>query len=184
MARDIEEFLRRAAERKQQKQGQQPGSPQSLQSAPPVSRSKADTPNRQRSSGGDRDEIIEDVEVLYEAPASRSQQRPRQPGDIDGDQAHPDMGPSRFSKKSKPQLGKKVAEVGQKFERAVHEHLDHDLSKVETSRKKSGAKEARAAAAPESSLASGLRKMLARPETIGQAILISEILKRPNFDDE
>jgi len=187
MARDIEEFLRKAAERRNQqlKQGQQPARPPQQAPAPPPVPQK---PQWSRAIS-EEPEIIEDVEVLDEPPATKKgakqgQQRPRQPSDIDRDDAHPSLGPSRFNKKKSPQLGRKVSDVTKNFERAVHDHLDHDISKVETAgRKKSVINEPTRAPAPQTPMAAGLRKMLARPETIGQAILVSEILKRPNFDD-
>lgn len=185
MARDIEEFLRKAAERRnqQQRQGQQPPQPKPPQ--PPVQRSQP-IRNRLRPAENIEPEIIEDIEVV-----DYSDRRSRQFKQSKSAKQQSSRPSSRSSNRLTSQtshsskLGEKVSQVSDRFDRNVHQHLDHEISKVDSRLKASGRDSSGSEGKkPKSSpMAEGLRRMLAKPETMGQAILAAEILKRPNFDD-
>ncbi len=175
MARDIEEFLRKAAERRlQQKQGG---------GAPPPSQPASSEPRRRiEPARVDDYEVVDDVEIVDEGTARSKNSGGRKPlttGPVTvAEHVQQHLDTSGIREKTK-QLGSQVAAVKEKFESKVHQNLDRDICEVDDSplvedhRRKS----------PENQLAIQLKNMLAQPETIAQAILISEILKRPDFAD-
>ncbi len=90
---------------------------------------------------------------------------------------------NRISEKSR-QLGQRITSVHDQVDAEVHRHLDHDISVVDdtptiTDDPRTSVKGARTSRA-----AVELLQMLSQPKTIRQAILISEILNRPSFDDD
>lgn len=178
MARDIEEFLRRAAERKnQQKQGQA-APPQRAESPPPPQRARP-TPRSDFDSFR-QPEIIEDIEVLETRPRSvtskSSKKKQLQSRHLETNLEPVDQPSAAVARR----LQSEFAHVEAKFDHMAHEHLDHDnpqASKKARSKSKSGS------ASSGSASADSLRKLLAEPQTIRQAIIVSEILKRPDFDE-
>ncbi len=150
MARDIDEFLRKAAERRNKAAGQAP--PGQPGRGTPVN--KPPTPARQRPRGP---EIVEanEVEVVGgEGIAKR----------------HLDT--SRIAQHA-AQLGAEVSLADDKIEARLQEKFDHDLGRLAKKNKEQRQRETGG---------SELLKLLRTPKTIRQAIIVTEILKRPNFD--
>lgn len=195
MARDIEEFLRRAAERRKQGQGKP-----SPASAPPVQRSPVPekpvqrlADQQQRPEGG-----ADPYRELPRSPeAGRSQAKPTPP---------PVAAPPK-SRRSKPKtskresvadhvreaivvsdvtenamlLGQEVGLADEKLEARLAK-FDHAIGGLEGMA--SIQQDRIETEGPDKShLAVGLLELFKNPQTIRQSILISEILKRPNFDD-
>lgn len=196
MARDIEEFLRRAAQRRQQNQGPAapkppPPAPRQPPQAPPQSRPRlADEADARRSS--------EELDPYRELPRSR------EAGQTDS--APPPKAPP-VARQGKPQgkrretiadhvrdsivvsdvtenashLGEKVGLADEKLEARL-ERFDHKIGDLEgMSSIEEGRVETKGS--DKSHLAVSLLELFKQPQTIRQSILISEILKRPNFDD-
>lgn len=185
MARDIEEFLRKAAERRNQQQ--RPAAPPPRPQAPPPKPPMRQQPLRSplRPLDAMEPEIIDDIEVVEYADSRQS--KSNKPFSNQRDSGKKPRN-SKLTSQSRHsgELGKKLSQVKDRFDRNVHRHLDHQISKVESNLKqqrKDSNSETDGKRIKISPMAAGLRKMLARPETIGQAILAAEILKRPSFDD-
>jgi hypothetical protein len=166
MARDIEEFLRKAAERRQQQKQGQP--PQSLPVEPP----SIVRPDRD-------EEIIETAEIVEsrKTPKKKSTKRKRETVAEHVDRY---LDTSEIKQKT-ANLGSQVAKVRDHFETTVHQHLDHDICSVDDDRQPSAGQ---SSSATPDGRAMQLKQMLGRPESVGQAILISEILNRPKFEDD
>ncbi len=198
MARDIEEFLRRAAERRKQNQGQSapnppqpPPAPEPPPVAPPQSRRRlADEADDRRSP--------EELDPYRELPRSREagQSEVAPPP-----KAPPVTGRGKPQRKkretiaehvrdaivvsdvteSASQLGKEVGLADEKLEARL-EKFDHKIgdlegmSSIQDDRVELKGRE-------KSHIAVSLLELLKQPKTVQQSILISEILKRPNFDD-
>lgn len=188
MARDIEEFLRRAAERRQQQKGgaKPPKAPRPQRPAPdPV--------------------VIDDVEILDE-PA---QARPRRPIES---KIESKIDPKLNTKiKSKPNLssigtqsvadhvkshidtsdiaehannlGERIVGVHDAVEARIHGRLDNDISVIDDKPTVTDDQPAAIFGAKNADKAKALRRLLSDPTSVGQAIVIAEILKRPDFDD-
>lgn len=190
MARNIEEFLRKAAERRaaQQKGGQAPAPRQRAPQPPPqiVEPIIID----------DEIEIIEvEAEPIRQPPKKKQDLKAKLEGRDRANQRKRDMrresvaehvkshiDSSRLTKKSS-KLGERIASVHDQVETRVHQHLDHDISKVDDSPTITGQAPPPIFGAHKGKLPEQLKKMLNDPEQVGKAILLSEILKRPNFDD-
>ncbi len=175
MARDIEEFLRRAAERrKQQQQGQQPA----RQTPPPTPRQQAPRqpapqprPQMPRMVIGDNagNEIIElsERDIRSQSVAAHVQ------GHINtGEMAD-----------HATQLGGRIVSVHDQTDQQVHQRLDHDLTVLDDKPSVYDEAGGTAPSVDVSPLAYDLIQMLRSPASFRQAILLSEILQRPSFDD-
>ena len=154
MARDIEEFLKRAAERrKQQLQGQAP----------------AQRPSQRPQ------EVISEVEIVKAAPRPKREQ-----GIAESVRSH--INTSDIAEHAE-HLGERIQNVdervadrlGQKFDREVAHLHDGEMVTDQT--------HPQAGLSPASPAAEELIQMLSSPQTLRQAILVSEILRRPHFDD-
>lgn len=174
MARDIEEFLRRAAERRQQQknQGQQP---------PPTQTVRQPIPEIE----------VEVVKPRTPAPPPRikTKVRPnvgkkpidyRQQSVSEHVEQHLDT--SRIAQHAE-QLGDRIASVHDQVDQEIHRRLDHDVSKIDdrptiTDDPRPGV----VGGDKVNPIAAELLKMLSNPTSIRQAILLSEILKKPNWD--
>jgi hypothetical protein len=173
MARDIEEFLRKAAERRQQqKQGQVPER-QPHRQAPNVSEPPA--LNRPPLES----DIIETAEIVE--PRRQTRKKPaKKKRESVAEHVTRYMDNSDIKQKT-ASLGTQVTQIRDQFDSTVHQHLDHDICSVDDGRESLSTQPALTGG---SQLALELKKMLARPETVAQAILVSEILNRPNFEDD
>ena len=186
MARDIEEFLRRAAERrKQQKQGggaKPPPRQQQPRQQPP--RQRQQTPKRQPQR---RPPPVE-AEIVDDIPASRRRQKPktkkpkkktlqeqrvarhvRENIDVSDVSARADT------------LGDRIADVHDQVESAIHKHLDHDLTALDDTQSITELPPPAIFGAKSDEFAEELREMLRNPQMVGKAIILAEILKRPEF---
>ena len=195
MARDIEEFLRRAAERRKQNQGQAapkpPPAPEPPRAAPPQSiRRLADEADDRNSS--------EELDPYRELPRSREAGQseatpaPKFPPVARQENSH---GKRRetvaeyvreaiaVSDVIEPsaRLGEEVSLADERLEARL-EKFDHKIGDLEGM---SSIQDDRVETkGPDKShLAVSLLELFKQPQTIRQSILISEILKRPNFDD-
>lgn len=198
MARDIEEFLRKAAERRQQQKAQQGRPPQQRQQ-PQREKPQRQQPLRDRQQRRPLEpEIVEadliEPEVVerrrsrsssQEKRRSQPRTRPATKQDMRNQSvaehvaSHMDSG-----RKKSSQLGKRIADIHEQTEREVHRHLDHDIGTIDDSPTITDDPRVGVAAAEVSPMARDLVEMLSQPKTIRQAILVSEILNRPNWDDD
>lgn len=173
MARDIEDFLRRAAERRQQKAGGgAPTPPPKEKPRQPVQR----RPIEPRAAEPVEAKIVEPRPVQKRRPVKTSI---RSGSVADHVQSHLDT--SSIAEHAE-QLGDRIANVYEQADTRVHEHLDHNLSKLDDRPTVTGQAAPAIFGANSSNLAGELREVLSNPKTIGRAILIAEILKRPDFD--
>lgn len=184
MARDIEEFLRKAAERraKQQGGGQKQPAPQKPRRVEPRRVEPIPEPI-----------ILDDIEIVEAKPVRRPVQHSLKPR-RDEVQAQVDMrnqsveehvrthlDPTRVTQ-SAERLGERIASVHDEVDHRVHEHLDHDISKVDDKPTITDDPSPAIFGASDKSTAIRLRKLLSNPQEVGNAIILSEILKRPDFD--
>ena len=193
MARDIEEFLRKAAERRKQQQAGKQG-----QSAPPRTPDRAAgqpgnvndqpwkrQPPRERSA---QPEIIEVVEVVDDQIIEAQPVTSRRPPNSDSrrqsvsSQVQSHIDTSKFDRGAqglgslKARMTDDVDEVKEKFDRDAKKFVSRHTSRDNTDSDIVGANV--------SAIATDLIDMLRDPKSIRQAILVSEILRRPDFDDE
>lgn len=194
MARDIEEFLRRAAERRKQNQGQSAPKPPPAAERPPA-------PDRQSkprlADEADARKSPEELDPYRELPRSREagQSKPTPP-------KAPPVARQEKSQRRKREtiaehvrdaivvsdvtehaatLGQEVGLADEKLEARL-EKFDHKIGALEGM--SSIQDDAVETEGPDKShLAVSLLDLLKQPQTVKQSILISEILKRPNFDD-
>jgi len=160
MARDIEEFLRQAAERrKKQQQGQN--------SPPLVQRPRVKS--RQRDV---YDAEIVEPEVIEDDIRSGSLQSHVQ-----------EHLSTREIADHAQHLSDRIRQADERVERQVHEHLDHQLGQLENNDTITDDQLAQSAALDISPVSLQLIQMLSSPESVRQAILVAEILRRPSFDD-
>ncbi len=196
MARDIEEFLRRAAERRQQNKGQSAPKPPPVADPPPV----APPQSRPRlADEADARRSPEELDPYRELPRSReagqskatppptkappvakqrkSQQRRRE---TIAEHVRDAIVVSDVTENAS-QLGKEVGLADEKLEARL-ERFDHKIGDLEgMSSIQNDHVEAKGP--DKSHIAVSLLELLKQPQTVRQSILISEILKRPNFDD-
>ena len=182
MARDIEEFLRRAAERRQQqKQGgaskkQPPRQPPRQQ--PPLQRQK---PLQRRPPPVE-------AEIVEEVPLSRRRQNPKQRKPKKktlreqrvAKHVRENIDVSDVSARANT-LGDRIADVHNQVETAVHQHLDHDLTALDDTQSITELPPPKIFGAQSDAFAEELREMLRNPKMVGKAIILAEILKRPEF---
>jgi len=77
-------------------------------------------------------------------------------------------------------LGERVGETIQKVEERIHEKFDHDVGRFDKSQQLSSGPSTQASKQPVQS--NPLARLFANPENLRQAIIMREILERPNFD--
>ena len=186
MARDIEEFLRRAAERrKQQKQG---GAKPPQQRQPPAQRQQPprqrlqQTP-RQRQPPPVEAEIVEDV-----TPVSRRRQNPK-PQQLKkkpvreqrvAKHVRDSIDVTDVSARAN-KLGRRIEGVSDRVNSTVKQHLDHDITKLDDEQSITELPSPKIFGADSDAFAQELREMLQNPRSVGKAIILAEILKRPEF---
>ena len=190
MARDIEEFLRRAAERR--KQSQSGGTaPPPRKSAPPRA---PQAPPKQRLA---QEQVLRPDEIdPYARKKSQAEAEPK-----------PQAAPKRPSKppqqKKRETISEQVkrtidvsdvtehanqlgAQVGQADERleARLEKFDHSMGALDGTATVTDDETAKVEGPDRSQLAIDLLQLFSQPKSIRQSILISEVLKRPAFFDD
>ena len=167
MARDIEEFLRRAAERrkKQLKQKQAGQPPRPVPQQPPQRRQRP----QQRL-------VISDEQV--EVVRRKKKQDLRDESVAQHVKRHMD---SSSVVERASHLAEQLEQTDERLEARLHKKFDRDLGSLEG---KSPLDEVAplVTAMQISPLANDLVEMLKSPKSVRQAIMISEVLKRPDFD--
>jgi hypothetical protein len=170
MAKDIEEFLRMAAARRREAAGsppvQPPPDPQPVPrspSQPPRSTSK---PPRKSSKPP---VIVADDEVELIVPGRESVAR----------HVEKHLDTSQL-KRHAEQLGEKVGRADEKLQEHLHQKFDHQLGSL--AKKPVMTTAETEASADRRTPRSLLQRMLATPQSIQQAIVLNEVLKRPEWD--
>ena len=174
MARDIEEFLRRAAERRKQQQQKKAGG------APPPQ------PVREIIETAEV-EVVQPVEVVRPAkpvkPRKRKQLAPK-PRDLRNEsvaehvRSHID---SSDIAEHAEHLGDRIQTADDRIAARLKRKFDHDVSKIDDLPTVQDDKVATVTEQETSMIANDLIQMFRSPQSVRQAILISEILKRPKF---
>ena len=181
MARDIEEFLRKAAERRQQQKAGGPPKQQPPQRQPP----------RQQ------DPILEvEAELVRPAPFKRKPMPQKQPQSTpvrDRPRKQANLREQSVSQPVKSHidtsdiasradtLGDRISRVHDQVESRVHQHLDHDISKIDDRPTITDDAPPAIVGAASNDAVIELRRLLANPKSVGQAIVLAEILKRPSI---
>lgn len=177
MAKDIEDFLRRAAERRRQQQGQSPPSQPPVARPVPPPEAPRPVPLSQRMPQPVEPIIIDDVEIV-EAVVERPSRLARQSVE-EHVRSHIDT--SSIAQNSS-RLGSRIAQVAKEVDNRVHQHLDHDLSKIDDQPTVTDDPPPAIVGAANKDFANELRKMLSNPQAVGKAVFLAEILKRPDWD--
>ena len=181
MARDIEEFLRKAAERRQQQKAGGGPSPQRPAPQQPPARQPLRPENRppqrplpSRVPVADVAPVAEPVIVIGEADivveAPRLSPNLKSSIDTSSISRHAD------------DLGKGVKSVAGRVEKTVSKHLDHNVGKIDDTETITDDPSPKIFGAKDMSAVKELRTLLTSKKSVGQAIILSEILKRPDFD--
>lgn len=172
MARDIEEFLRKAAERRKQQAGgapaskpQQPRKPLAQQPRPPRVQQP---PRRQPPAAPVEPVIVLDQSDIVEKP--RLSPNLKSSIDTSSISEHADA------------LGSRVRSAAKRVDDNVHKHLDHNVGKIDDTDTVTDDPSPKIVGAKDMTMVTELRKLLASKKSVGQAIIMSEILKRPDFD--
>ena len=175
MARDIEEFLRKAAERRKQQQGggppkakpQRPAPQQPPQARKPPLRAKP--PQRRPPAPAP----VEPVIVLDQADiVEQPRLAPKFKSSIDT---------SSISRHA-DSLGKGVRSAAERIDSNISQHLDHNVGRIDDTETVTDDPSPKIVGANNMTMANELLKLLGNKKTVGQAIILSEILKRPDFD--
>ena len=174
MARDIEEFLRKAAERrKQQQSGRAPTpKPQRPAQQPPQARQppRAQPPQRRPPAKAPVEPVIAlDQSDIVDKPSRLS---PNFKSSIDT---------SSISQHADG-LGKGVRSAAQRLDSNVNRHLDHNVGRINETATITDGPEPKIVGAKNMTMADELLKLLKSKKSVGHAIILSEILKRPDFD--
>lgn len=179
MARDIEEFLRKAAERRKQQQQQKQRGP---------------APSERVREIIEQDiEVVQPVEVVKPAPRKRKPVRkqlqqklqPQPPRDMrnesvaDHVRSHID---STSIASHAEHLGERIQDADDRIAARLQRKFDQDVSKLDDLPTVQDDDVATVTKAEVSGVAKDLVQMLRDPRTIRQAIMVSEILRRPDFD--
>ncbi len=185
MARDIEEFLRKAAERRQQKSG----GGKAPDSRRPVARPQSPAPQPRRV----QPEVVE-AEVVRAQPLNpRVKNQKPKPARVKpspkrnlreesvAEHVRNHIDTSSIATHAE-QLGDRIANVHDQVDASIHQRLDHDLTAIDDAPSVTDSLSAAAMEDTGASMAEQLRKMLKNPKTVGHAILLAEVLRRPDFD--
>ncbi len=168
MARDIEEFLRQAALKRQQQQNQGAAQPPRPAAPPPrpVPTQQPPRPIQQKKR----------VRKMGGQPTQPAAQRP--PESV-ADHVRRRLDTSSLVDHAQ-QLGSEVALADDKLEARLHEKFDHEVGTMGAYAGASisqGQRDAAARLSPDR-----LLDLLKNPNSLRQAIIVAEILKRPDFD--
>ena len=159
MARDIEEFLRRAAERRKQKMQQ------SGQAAQP-------TPSSQRVR-----QVIEEVEVIK--PRAEASRTMRQQGVAEHVRSHIDT--SSIAEHT-THLGERIQNVDEKVASRLQSKFDHEMGELGDSPTVTDDRLGESMGDDISTIATDILKLFSTSNGSRKAILLAEILRRPSFD--
>lgn len=174
MPRDIEEFLKMAAQRRQQQRQKGKASGGASQT-PPAKRPPAVQPQPPSS---------EDPIIILSGgtPGPKPTSGPYTQSVSEHVRSYIDT--SDVSDVSQ-QLGEEVALADDKMDARLQRTFDHSVGNLPLAAQESAFLTTTTTTAKQvSPAADALLNMLSNPESIQQVILLSEILKRPSFDDE
>jgi len=171
MARDIEEFLRRAAERRQQQKGG--GQPK-----PPPRQQPPQQPRKPVQQRPVEPEIVEAVPVSRPRPKPPRKTSIRSQSVADHVKSHIDT--SSIASHAE-QLGDRIADVHERVQSNIHQNLDHDITVLDDKASVTDSLPSEIFGAPNDDFAEELRQMLRNQKMVGKAIILAEILKRPQF---
>lgn len=184
MARDIEEFLRKAAERRKQQAQQQGGAapppaapPPPAPPPPPPPQRMAPPPRVQPPPPAPRPVEVRDSSNRL-ASQTRPLSEPVDPevlrrGETVAEHVQRQINTSQISDHAR-KLGADVGQTDERLEQRLHEKFDHSVGTL-GSRKSVTTEELLPSSGQD------LLELLTNPRSIRQAILLSEILKRPEF---
>jgi hypothetical protein len=160
MARDIEEFLRKAAERRNRAQQERAPTPQPPSQPPATPRTQFSRPPIEpRRSVEEDDEEVLVPEIVEERESVKDHVRRHiNTKEIVEHVAH---------------LGEEVALADDKLEARLHQTFDHDVGKLAHSTDPYTDQKAQSQ--------NDFMRFLRNPKTVRQAIVVSEILKRPEW---
>ena len=194
MARDIEEFLRRAAERRQQQKGgarppqQQPQEPIEIiepevvhrppPKRQPVTKRSPSTLQQRRQQQHQQQRKQPLKERLEQR--DRDRERDMRNESID-EHVSRHLDTSDIAQHA-DRLGDRIAGASQRIDTAIHQRLDHDVSRIDDRPTITDDPRQGVVGHETAPLAADLLEMLASPKSIRQAILITEVLNRPDFD--
>lgn len=180
MAKDIEEFLKMAAQRRQQ-QKQNAGGQQAVppQQPKPVQQPPAQKPPVQRPTAQRR------PPALQQPAAQRQRPQPAQPVRQLSQQSVSDHVRQHIDTSDvvarAELLGEEVGLADEKLDERLHDVFDHSVSRMENQKQSSGETVA-SSNRNTSRVAAQLHAMLRSPASVRHAIVLAEILKRPDFD--
>ncbi len=177
MARDIEEFLRRAAERRKQQQHQQ-NQPAPSQRV------------REIVETGEVEVVREEpVEIIRPRKQKQTKARQRAAQQRDRDLRHESVAEhvkshidSSDIAEHAEHLGDRIQSTNQRVASRLQKKFEHDVSKIDDLPSVQDDHVASVTQGAVSQAAKDLVAMFRSPQSVRQAIMISEILKRPNFD--
>jgi len=156
MARDIEEFLRRAAERrKQQLQERQ---------QPPAQR-----PSQRLQ------EVVSEVEVVQASPPPPRKKQVSEP-------VRHNINTSDIAEHAEL-LGERIQNVDERVADRLGEKFDREVAGLNDGKRVTDQLHSSSRGETGHSVSDELIQMLSSPQTLRQAILVSEILRRPDFDE-
>lgn len=189
MARDIEEFLRKAAERRRQQQaGNDAGAlgPSPVKPRPPRNRPRP----VEIAEVVEVEEVVEAEEVrprrLVESERNKlpGQNRARDPwSESVEDHVRHHIDTSDMSRHAES-LGKRIHDVHDSTAARMKLKFDRDVTKLDDNPSIQDRPDEPIFGTESSRLATDLLKMLQTPQSVRRSILLAEILKRPDFDDE
>lgn len=161
MARDIEEFLKRAAERRRQQQ--QPSPPPQQPPSPPPQQRQPDPPPKRAPL------VIDDVEVIDDPYA----------GETVAEHVEQHISTDDIADHAE-NLGHEVAHRDDKVDERIHKKFDHDVGNLDSKPSIQDTTTAVTETAVNQD-ASAIFDLLMDPKTVAQSIMIAEILKRPEL---
>lgn len=173
MPRDIEEFLKMAAQRRQQQR----------QKGKAASAGRQTSPAAKQPPAKPRTPSLEDpIIILGGTPETKSAPDPYSQSVSDHVRDYIDT--SDVADVSQ-QLGQEVALADDKMDARLQRTFDHSVGNLPLAAQESAFSTTTTTTAKQvSPAADALLNMLSNPQSIQQAVLLSEILKRPNFEDE
>ena len=177
MARDIEEFLRKAAERRKQQTGG--GAPKPQQPRPPAQQptqrpaqqppqARRPQPPPRRPAAPAEPVIALDQSAIIEKP--RLSPNLKSSIDTSSISDHADA------------LGAGVRSAAKRVDDNVSRYLDHNVGTLDDTDTVTDDPSPKIVGSKNMTMVTELRKLLASKKSVGQAIILSEILKRPDFD--
>ena len=175
MPRDIEEFLKMAAKRRQQQKQQQQQAPQPT--PPPVHPSAAQTPPARPAPPPIEAQVVE---------AAVHEKKPRQPvrqrsqSVQESVDSHIDT--SDIAEHAS-HLGEKIGHVDEQVQARLNQKFDHNVGTLADLHGKSVQEETTSVSEQDvSQAAQNLMNLLKDGQNIRNAIILNEVLKRPDFD--